>query len=513
MAPVRRRAHGAPDGHRPGPPRLGLQGAAGPDRGRPQARPAALRGRHLQPRARHRHGRGRPGRPDRVAAVGGQRPAAGRPRRPPGRRGLARRAVPQAPRRPGADRGRRRADARRRRSRRCSVPDQPARRARPAGRRRDRGRRRGTSTTLFDARPPRRAVRRRCRARRTTRRSTCSPAATRPTSSPSCGRASSGTGSPARSPAGPGAQRLAVTSGGTIPDRGLFGVFLVGEKAVRGSASSTRRWSTSPGSATCSRSATSAGGSRTSPTTGCWSPPRPASPGGCRSGRATRSAGPPSSAPRSARSPARWPRCRPSEAASARPAPGLDAWAADNLVALLAEQREATGYVPARPHARWSSASATSSATGGSSSTRRTAPRCTRPWALAIGARLRERYGIDAQAMAGDDGIVLRIPETDAGRRPAPTLVVFEPDEIERPRHRPRSAARRCSPPASASARPGRCCCRAATPAGARRCGSSGSARRQLLEVAAQVPAPSRSSSRRSASACRTSTTCRRWSA
>ena len=30
-----------------------------------------------------------------------------------------------------------------------------------------------------------------------------------------------------------GAQRLAVTSGGTIPDRGLFGVFLVGEKASR----------------------------------------------------------------------------------------------------------------------------------------------------------------------------------------------------------------------------------------------------------------------------------------
>ena len=32
----------------------------------------------------------------------------------------------------------------------------------------------------------------------------------------------------------PGAQRLAVTSGGTIPDRGLFGVFLVGEKASPG---------------------------------------------------------------------------------------------------------------------------------------------------------------------------------------------------------------------------------------------------------------------------------------
>src|SRR6185436_7439966 len=29
----------------------------------------------------------------------------------------------------------------------------------------------------------------------------------------------------------PGAQRLAVTSGGTIPDRGLFGVFLAGSTA------------------------------------------------------------------------------------------------------------------------------------------------------------------------------------------------------------------------------------------------------------------------------------------
>ena len=31
----------------------------------------------------------------------------------------------------------------------------------------------------------------------------------------------------------PGAQRLAVTSGGTIPDRGLYGVFLVGERGSR----------------------------------------------------------------------------------------------------------------------------------------------------------------------------------------------------------------------------------------------------------------------------------------
>ena len=39
----------------------------------------------------------------------------------------------------------------------------------------------------------------------------------------------------------PGAQRLAVTSGGTIPDRGLFGVFLVGEGNASGRHAAGRR--------------------------------------------------------------------------------------------------------------------------------------------------------------------------------------------------------------------------------------------------------------------------------
>ena len=52
------------------------------------------------------------------------------------------------------------------------------------------------------------------------------------------------------------------------------------------------------------------------------------------------------------------------------------------------------------------------------------------PWALAIGVRLRERYGIDAQAMPGDDGIVLRVPETDQDP-PGADVVVFDADEIE----------------------------------------------------------------------------------
>ena len=81
-------------------------------------------------------------------------------------------------------------------------------------------------------RTPQRAVRRRCRSRRSRRCSTCCPgrypsddfAELRPritwdrVTGVLAGR--------------PGAQRLAVTSGGTIPDRGMFGVFLVGEKGI-----------------------------------------------------------------------------------------------------------------------------------------------------------------------------------------------------------------------------------------------------------------------------------------
>ncbi len=52
-------------------------------------------------------------------------------------------------------------------------------------------------------RPAQRAVPHAAPHRRTRRRSTCSPGATRPTSSPSCARASSGTATPAPSPGGP----------------------------------------------------------------------------------------------------------------------------------------------------------------------------------------------------------------------------------------------------------------------------------------------------------------------
>jgi ATP-dependent Lhr-like helicase len=51
------------------------------------------------------------------------------------------------------------------------------------------------------------------------------------------------------------------------------------------------------------------------------------------------------------------------------------------------------------------------------------------PWALAVGARLRERFGVDGAPTAADDGIVVRLPDT-TDDPPGAELFVFEPDEI-----------------------------------------------------------------------------------
>jgi ATP-dependent Lhr-like helicase len=57
------------------------------------------------------------------------------------------------------------------------------------------------------------------------------------------------------------------------------------------------------------------------------------------------------------------------------------------------------------------------------------------PWALALGARLQERYGLDAQAMHADDGIVLRLPDADLmgldllDADPVPGGAEFDPEK------------------------------------------------------------------------------------
>ncbi len=59
-------------------------------------------------------------------------------------------------------------------------------------------------------------------------------------------------------------------------------------------------------------------------------------------------------------------------------------------------------------------------------------------WGLALSARIRERYDLEADAIASDDGIVLHLPDIDAddadalgGWESISELVLLEPDEVE----------------------------------------------------------------------------------
>ncbi|WP_329123858.1 ATP-dependent helicase [Streptomyces sp. NBC_01465] len=220
----------------------------------------------------------------------------------------------------------------------------------------------------------------------------------------------------------PGAQRLAVTSGGTIPDRGLFGVFLAGADPKKGGGR--------VGELDEEMVYESRVGDVFTLGTTSWRiqditrdrvlvTPAPGVPGrlpfwkgdqlgrplelGRAVGAFLREVG----------------RLTPEDARLRLLAAGLDAWAADNVLSYLDEQRRACGHIPddrtivverfrdelgdwrvvvhspfgAQVHA---------------------------PWALALGAKLSERYGMDAQVMHADDGIVLRLPDAD--------LMDFGPD-------------------------------------------------------------------------------------
>ncbi|MCS0605761.1 ATP-dependent helicase [Streptomyces sp. LP11] len=213
----------------------------------------------------------------------------------------------------------------------------------------------------------------------------------------------------------PGAQRLAVTSGGTIPDRGLFGVFLAGSDPKKGGGR--------VGELDEEMVYESRVGDVFTLGTSSWRieditrdrvlvSPAPGVPGrlpfwkGDQLGR-------PLELGRAVGAFLREVGSLPQDDARLRLlAAGLDAWAADNVLAYLDEQREACGHIPddrtivverfrdelgdwrvvvhspfgAQVHA---------------------------PWALALGARLSERYGMDAQVMHADDGIVLRLPDAD----------------------------------------------------------------------------------------------------
>jgi ATP-dependent helicase Lhr and Lhr-like helicase len=226
----------------------------------------------------------------------------------------------------------------------------------------------------------------------------------------------------------PGAQRLAVTSGGTIPDRGLFGVFLAGaERAARvGELDEEMVYESRVGDVFLLGSSS-------------WriediTPDRvlvsPAP------GQAARmpfwkgdSIGRPVELGRAIGARLRALVRRDDEAAvEALRAAGLDDWAAGNLVAYLREQREASRALP-------DDRTVVVERFRDELGDWRLAVHCVlgarvnSPWALAIGRRLAERYGVDAQVMPSDDGIVVRLPDT-MDQPPGADLAVFDPEEI-----------------------------------------------------------------------------------
>ncbi len=225
----------------------------------------------------------------------------------------------------------------------------------------------------------------------------------------------------------PGALRLAVTSGGTIPDRGLYGVFLASGATTSDVPADAER------TAGRMRGGRRVGEldeemvyeSRVGDTftlgSSTWRieditqdrvlvTPAPGVPGRLPFWKGD-SIGRPAELGRAMGAWVRELLSLPDDAARAHvEAAGLDPWATDNLLAYVREQREATGEAPtdttlvverfrdelgdwrivlhspygARVHA---------------------------PWALVVGARLRERFGVDVAALHSDDGIVLRLPD------------------------------------------------------------------------------------------------------
>ena len=226
----------------------------------------------------------------------------------------------------------------------------------------------------------------------------------------------------------PGAQRLAVTSGGTIPDRGMFGVFMVGEKASRvGELDEEMVYESRVGDV-FALGATSwrieeITHDRVIVSPAFGQPGRVPFWKGDGIGR-------PAELGRATGAFVREVDAASDDDARVRVATaGLDDRAVTNLLTFLRDQRAATGHVPNdttlvverfrdelgdwrlilhSPYGMQVHA----------------------PWALAVGARLRERHGIDGDAMAADDGIVVRIPETDA-EPPGADLFVFERDDLE----------------------------------------------------------------------------------
>ena len=229
----------------------------------------------------------------------------------------------------------------------------------------------------------------------------------------------------------PGAQRLAVTSGGTIPDRGMFGVFLVGGDETTGRRVGELDEEMVYESRVGDVFALGATSWRIQEITFDRVNVVPAfgQPGRVPFWKGD-SLGRPAELGRALGAFMREITSASDEDARARvSAGGLDDWATSNLLAFLADQQRATGQVPTD---RTLIIERTRDELGDWRIILHSpyGMHVHSPWALAVAARVRERFGIDGAAVASDDGIIVRIPDT-AAEPPGADLFVFEADELE----------------------------------------------------------------------------------
>jgi ATP-dependent Lhr-like helicase len=219
----------------------------------------------------------------------------------------------------------------------------------------------------------------------------------------------------------PGARRLAVTNAGTIPDRGLFGVFIAGETGGRvGELDEEMVYEARAGQVIV----LGASSWRIEEITRdrVLVSPAPGVPGAVPFWKGEGVGRPYELGEAIGRF------SRELLAARDPKVPDLDERAERNLLAFLREQERHTGAVPSDRTVvverfrdeigDWRVCILTPFGA-----------RVHAPWAMAVGARLRESLGLEVQSIWSDDGIAFHLPDADSP--PATDLLVLDPDELE----------------------------------------------------------------------------------
>jgi ATP-dependent Lhr-like helicase len=225
-----------------------------------------------------------------------------------------------------------------------------------------------------------------------------------------------------------GSRQLAIANAGTIPDRGLFAVTLPDGRRV-GELDEEMVYEARPGQAFLLGASTwrieEIGRDRVIVT------PAPGAPGAVPFWKGD-SVGRPKQLGEAIGEFSRW--AVEQDPETLERDYDLDERAARNLLAYLREQQEATRVLPSERTivlerfrdeiGDWRLC--VLSPFGG---------RVHSAWGLAISARIRERMGLEADAITSDDGIVLHLPDLDADEAEAlpsaAELIMLEPEEVE----------------------------------------------------------------------------------